>query len=68
MGIINFACTEQSFQGIVTGDKEPSEVDEEVASNVEEDKEEIDADEAKKGVDLGHRSLLFEVVEDRILG
>ena len=68
LGIIGFACTEQSFQGIIAWDEEPSKVHKELASDVEEDKEKVDADEAEKGVDLRHRSLLFEIVEHGILG
>ncbi len=68
LGIISFACTEQSLQGIISWDEESGKVDEEVASDVEEDKEKVDADETEKGVDLRHRSLLFEVVEHGIFG
>lgn len=68
LGIINLARTEQSFQGIISGDEEPSKVHKKLASNVEEDKEKVDADKAEKGIDLRHRSLLFEVVEHGIFG
>ena len=68
LGIINFACTEQSLQGIVSWDEEPGKVHKEPASDIEEDKEKVDADKAKKGVDFRHRSLLFEVVEHRVFG
>lgn len=68
LGIINLACTEQSFQGIVSWDEEAGEVYKEFASNVEEDKKKVDADKAEKGVYLRHRSLLFEVVEHGIFG
>ena len=68
LGIINFACTEQSLQGVVTWDKESGKVHKKVAGDVEENKEEVDADETEKGVDLRHRGLLFKVVEHRIFG
>ena len=68
LGIINLARTEQSLQGIVSWNEEPGKVHEKLASNIEEDKEKVDADEAEKGVDLWHRSLLFEVVEHGIFG
>ena len=68
MGIINLACTEQSFEGVVPWDKESGKVDKKVSGDVEEDKEEVDADETEEGVDLRHRGLLFEVVEHWIFG
>ena len=68
LGVINFACTEQSFQGVVPWDKESGKVHKKVSGDVEEDKEEVDADETEKGVDLRHRGLLFEVVEHWIFG
>ena len=68
LGIINFACTEQSLQGIVSWDEEPGKVHKKLASDIEEDKEKVDADKAEKGVDFRHRSLLFEVVEHRVFG
>lgn len=68
LGIINLARTEQGFQGIISWDEEPGKVYKKLASNVEEDKEKVDADEAEKCVDLRHRSLLFEVVEHGIFG
>lgn len=68
LGIIDCARTEQSFQGIVSWNKKSSKIHKKFAGNVEEDKEKVDADEAEKGVDLWHRSLLFEVVEHGIFG
>ena len=68
LSIIDLARTEQSFQRIVSWDEEPGKVDKKFASNVKEDQEKVDADEAEKGVDLRNRSLLFEVVEHGIFG
>lgn len=68
LGIINCTCTEQSLQGIVSWDEEPGKVHKELASDIEEDEEKVDADKAEKGVDFRHRSLLFEVVEHMVFG
>ena len=68
LGIIDLARTEQSFQGIVSWDEEPGKIHEEFASDVKENQEKVDADEAEKGIDLRNRSLLFEVVEHGIFG
>ena len=66
LGIINLACAEQRLEGIVPRNEETGEVDKKVASDVEEDKEKVNADEAEKGVDFRNRSLLFEVIEHGI--
>ena len=68
LGIISLARTEQSFQRIVSRYEKASKVHEKLASNIEEDKKEVDADEAEKGVDFGHGSLLFKIVEHGIFG
>ena len=68
LGIVHFACTEQSFKGVVPWDKESGKVHKKVSGDVKEDKEEVDADETEKGVDFRHRGLLFEIVEHGILG
>lgn len=68
MGIINLAGTEQCFQRIVSWNYESRKVDEEFASNVEEDEEEVEADKAKEGVDLGHTGLSLKIVERRVFG
>jgi hypothetical protein len=63
LGVIDFAGAEQGAQRVIAGNDETGNVDEEGAGNVEEDEEEVQACETKDGVDLGHRRLLFEVVE-----
>lgn len=68
LGIIDLARTEQSFQRIVSWDEEAGKIHKEFASDVKEDQEKVDADEAEKGVDLRNRSLLFEVVEHGVFG
>jgi hypothetical protein len=66
--VVNLAGAKESVQRVVTGDDEAGNVDEELASNVEEDKEEVEAGEAEESVDLGDGRLLFEVVEGGVLG
>jgi hypothetical protein len=53
LGVVDFAGAEQGVEGVVAGDDESSNVDEELASNVEEDEEEVQAGEAKNSIDLG---------------
>lgn len=68
MSIIHFASAEQRFQGIVSRNDEPSKVHKELASNIEEDEEEIYSDKSEKRVDFRYGRLFFEVVEHRISG
>jgi len=68
LGVIRLARTEKGIERVVAWDDEAGEVGQEGAGNVEEDEEEVEADEAKEGVDLWHRGLLLEVVEHWVLG
>jgi hypothetical protein len=68
LSVVDLARREESVQGVVTGDDEAGNVDKELASDVEEDKEEVKASETEDGVDLGDGSLLLEVVEGGVLG
>ena len=68
LSVICSLGAEQSFQGVVARNKEACEIGEEGASDVEEDEEEVDSEEAEEGVDLGNGGLLLEIVEDRVLG
>ena len=68
MRVIDFACTEERFKGVIAWNEKPCKVYEELASNIEEDQEKVDSDEAEEGIDLRYRGLLFEVVEHWILG
>lgn len=68
LGIIDLARTEQSFHRIVSWDEEAGKIHKEFASDIKEDQEKVDADEAEKGVDFRDRSLLFEVIEHGIFG
>lgn len=46
LGVIRGTRREEGLERVVTGEEETSEVDEEFASDVEEDEEEVDTDEA----------------------
>jgi hypothetical protein len=59
---------EEGLEGVVAGNEETGEVSEELASDVEEDEEEVNSDQAEDGVDLGDVGLALKVVEDRVLG
>ena len=67
MSIICLAGTEQGVQRIVAGNDKARKVHEELASNVEEDEEEVEGQEAEENVDFGNAGLLFEVLGRRIL-
>ena len=68
MGVIGLGLGEESLERVVAGDEEASKVDEELASNVEEDEEEVEGTETEDDVDLRDGALLLEVVEGRVLG
>jgi hypothetical protein len=68
LSVIGLGSGEQSVQGVVAGDDESSNVNEELAGNVEEDEEEVEAGETEDSVGLGDRGLLLEVVEGGVLG
>lgn len=68
MGVIGLGLGEESLERVVTRDDEASKVDEELASNVEEDEEEVEGTETEDDVDLGDGALLLKVVEGRVLG
>lgn len=68
MSIVNLACAEQGIQRVVPWDDESGDVDEELASNVEEYEEEVDSSESQKGVHFGDGSLFLQVVECGVLG
>ncbi len=68
MGVVDLAGGEEGFHGVVARDDEAGEVDEELASDVEEDEEEVETDKAEESVDLGDTGLPLKIVERRILG
>lgn len=68
LGVIRAARGEEGLERVVAGQEETGKVDEELASDVEEDQEEVNSDQAKDGVDLGDGGLSLQVVEHRVLG
>jgi len=68
VGVIGLARGEESLERVVAGNEEASKVDEELASNVEENEEEVEGTETEDDVDLGDGALLLKVVESRVLG
>lgn len=67
MSIVSLACTEQGIQRVVSWDNEACKVDKEFASDIKEDQEEVDADNAKEGIDFGNGCLFLKIIESRIL-
>jgi hypothetical protein len=59
---------EEGLERVVTREEETGEVDKELSSDVEEDQEEVDSDEAENDIDLGDIGLTLKVGEDRVLG
>lgn len=64
--VVGFAGTEQSGQGVVTGNDEASQVGQQLTAEVENNKKEIEGGNANDSVDLRNRSLLLEVGEDGV--
>jgi len=67
LGIVILLGGEEGIQGVVSGDDEAGEVGQELASEVEDNEEEVESGEPNGGVDLGDRGLLLKVVEGGIL-
>lgn len=68
LGVIALAGGEEGLEGVVGGDDEAGGVDEELSSNVEEDKEEVEGAEAEDNVNLGNVGLLLKLLQLRVLG
>lgn len=68
LSIIDLACAEQSIQRVIPRDDEACEVHKELSTDIEEDQEKVDSDEAEEGIDLGDAGLLLEIVEGRVFG
>lgn len=68
LSVIPSTRCEQGVNGVVTGDKETSEVNEELAGDVKEDEEEVDADKTQDRIHLGDIGLALQVVKDGVLG
>lgn len=68
LSVINRSSGEESIERVVARDDETGQVDQKLAGDVEEDEEEVDADQTEDDVDLGDGGLTLEVVEDGVLG
>ena len=59
---------EQSAQGVIGRNGKTSKVGQKLATEVEDDEEEVEGDEANDGVGLGDTGLLLEIVDGGVLG
>jgi len=67
LSVIRGTRGEQGLEGVVARKDETGKVDEELAGDVEEDKEEVDTDQTQDDIDLGNGGLSLQVVQDRVL-
>lgn len=67
LSIIRGTRGEQGLEGVVTRKDEAGNVDKELASDVEEDEEEVNTDQTQDDIDLGNGGLSLHVVQDRVL-
>lgn len=68
LSVIGGTGSKESLKRVVAGNQETGKVNEKLASDVEEDKEEVDADQTQDRIDLGDVGLALQVVENRVLG
>jgi len=66
--IISLAHAEQGLEGVISGDYESSKVHKKLATDVEEDEEEVARDQPKDSVGLRDRGLFLQIVQEGILG
>lgn len=68
LGIVGSAGSKEGIHRVVAGDDETSQVSEQLATEVEDDEEEVESSKANDGVGLRDTSLALEVVEGGVLG
>jgi len=68
LSVVSLGSGEEGIKRVEGRDDESSNVDKELASNVEEDQGEVEDTETKDDVDLGNAGLLLKLVELRVLG
>jgi len=68
LSIVDLASTEKCIERVVAGDDEASNVDKELASDVKENEEEVEAGETEYSVDFGDGGRLLKVVEGGVFG
>lgn len=66
--IILLVVGEERLERVVTGDNEAGKVGQELAAEVEDDKEEVEGADTNDSISLGDTGLLLSVVEERVLG
>lgn len=66
--VVLLVVGEESSEGVVSGDDEASEVGEELATEVEDDEEEVKSTNTDDGIGLGNAGLSLQVVKRGILG
>lgn len=67
LSVIGGTGSEESLKRVVTGNQETGKVDEELASDVEENQEEVDANQTQDRIDLGDVGLALQVVKNGVL-
>lgn len=68
LGVVRLGRGEESTKRIVRGNKEPGNVGQELPTQIEEDEEKVERDDADDRVGLGNSGRLLEVVESGVLG
>ena len=68
LGVVILGVSEEGSERVVAGDNEASEVGEELATEVEDDEEEVKGNDTNDGIGLGDTGLLLEVVQGGVLG
>jgi hypothetical protein len=64
--VISLPSAKERIHRVVTWENKSGSIHEELAGDVEEDKEEVYTSESKEEVNLRDRGLLLEVVENRV--
>jgi hypothetical protein len=68
LGIVRLRCREQRFKRVISRNDEAGKVGQELATEVEDDEEEIERNEADEGVCLRDAGLLLEAVQGGVFG
>lgn len=66
--IIRLARGEEGLERVVARDNETGEVGQELTTEVEDDQEEVEADQTEDGISLGDSRGLLEIDEEGVLG
>lgn len=68
LGVIFLGLGEQSAQRVVARKNKAGKVCEELATNVEDDEEEVESSNTDDGIGLGDTNLLLEIVKGGVFG